>query len=401
MEDRFRALAPELVAFLVSPPATPTIASAKAIPDSRLERIDVLRASAALIVVLHHFFGAKFGFFLPWHDGFRVLPQTSWHAVPLHLLSLGWAGVPLFFALSGFCIHAGFLRQQKFALGIFCWRRFWRIFPPYLLAVLVFAVWPINWLTGPHGKVTLLTNSLMIQNLHPATFWSDFNPSFWSVPTEFQCYLLYPVFLGLRKWVGIERAALGWFALGSIGKVIVGAVEGWPDHAIDFGLCFPLLTFGDWALGAWAAEKLFTEQDRRWPASGLIFAGAAALFILSTLWRPALSVSFSLATVCGAFLILNYASRLSAPNRFERVLGGIGIASYSLYLWHQPLLAPLEELGRNLASGLPLNLARMVTLLVIAAGLALVTFVSFRLIEKPAMAIAARRRTAPRPAPAT
>jgi peptidoglycan/LPS O-acetylase OafA/YrhL len=359
--------------------------------SGRLERIDVLRACAAISVVIYHHLGSFFGWYVPWRDGFRDFSGGMAHASALHGLSFGWVGVPLFFVLSGFCIHAGFVHRRRFNLGTFCWRRFWRIYPPYLVAVLVFALWPIDWLSTSLGPRAVITNGLMVQNLMADDFWSKLNPSFWSVPTEFQCYLLYPVFLLLGKFWGTSRVALGWFACACVGKILVGASEGWPEHAIDYGLCFPLLTFGDWALGAYVAEKLAATERPAWLSSVPVFVLTGGLFLASMLWRPGISLAFSLAAACGALLVFNYAARETRPNLIERALGLVGLASYSLYLWHQPLLGPLTELGRNLASDLPLNAARIATLLTIGGGLAVVTFCSYWLLERPSMAIAAKR----------
>lgn len=359
---------------------------------ARLERIDVLRAGAALSVVGYHLFGSKLGWHWFWSEaGFAKLPPDPLTAIPLAVLSYGWVGVPLFFALSGFCIHGAFLRQRTFSTGVFFWRRFWRIYPPFLGALAVFCFWPISWLGSKAHVGDVLSHVTTAFTLTPHTFWGPFNPSFWSVAVEFQCYLLYPVFLLLRQYFGVTRAALGWFAFSLVGSLGASAILGWPDHAINFWSCASFFSFGGWALGALVAEDLARKQSSVFYSRRALSA-AALLFLISAVWRPTLSISFSLAALVGALLISAYVNRIASISRLESLLARIGVASYSLYLWHQPLLGPLEKLGRELAAGLPLNAARLTTYVVIAAGLALITFVSYRLLERPGMTIAAMQR---------
>ena len=376
----------------ISPARTNVIPPAQ---SGRFARIDVLRALAALSVVIYHTIGAKIGWHFPWRDnGLPDLSSSGWNAAPLAFLSLGWAGVPLFFALSGFCIHSAFLRQSHFDARVFFWRRFWRIYPPFLAAIAVFSFWPIHHLGTDATLADLLHHLCTTFTLVPDKFWSPLNPSLWSVAAEFQCYLLYPVFLWLRSRHGIAAATLGWFAFSAFGKLLFSALAGWPDHAINFWSCVSIFSFGDWALGALVAEDLFTKQKRAFYSNGAFVAVLAAC-ALSVLWRPTLTLSFTFAAIAGMLLIKLYADRAAPVNRIERMLARVGLVSYSLYLWHQPLLGPLERLGRELCAGLPLNLARLGTYLVIAACLAIITASSYYLLERPGIYLASRLRAKP------
>ena len=383
-------LAPATPAFS---PATDSLAAA----SGRFVRIDVLRAVAAIAVIAYHVFGAKVGWHLPWtQSGLADLSGHDAKAAAQLVVSLGWSGVPLFFALSGFCIHGAFLRQQRFDAGVFFWRRFWRIYPPFLAALGVFCFWPIWRLGRAASGGDVLDHLATTFVLSPERFWSPFNPSFWSVAVEFQCYLLYPLFLFIRSRLGIARAALGWFGLALAGKILAGAFGGWPDHAIAFWSCASFFSFGDWALGALVAEDLATRTERTFYRPWFLFAAATAL-VLSSFSRVSIGLSFSAAAVVGALLIKNYACQPAPITRLEGALARLGVISYSLYLWHQPLLGPLEKLGRELCAPLPLNLARAGTLLVTALGLMIVAVVSYHLLERPGIALASRFRRNPRP----
>ena len=389
----------------VGTPSAPTVSPRRASPQhagsspSRFARVDVLRAVAAISVVAYHLLGAKLGWHWTWQDnGFAALDPLAPRTYLTGALSVGWAGVPLFFALSGFCIHGAFLRQARFDTGVFLWRRFWRIYPPFLAAIVVFCFWPLKRFEAGVDLDGVAQHITTVFTLTPETFWSLLNPSFWSVAVECQCYLLYPLFLCFRQRWGNTRAALGWFAFGVLGSVAIPAFTGWPDHGINFWSCVSLFSFGGWALGALVAEDIATNRQRAFYQKRFLVLSTVAC-VLSTLWRPTTTLSFALAAVAGALLIKLYADRRATLTRVESQLARFGVMSYSLYLWHQPLLGELETLGRELSSTLPLNAARVATQLTIALGLLLITFVSYHLFERPGIAMAAQLQPVPSPKP--
>jgi peptidoglycan/LPS O-acetylase OafA/YrhL len=98
--------------------------------SNRLQCIDVLRGIAILAVILMH---------VP-HDapgGFRLNPWFF----PAWLLNFGYLGVHLFVLISGFCIHRRAAIEKKISghwnvsWGRFWLRRFWRLYPPYVVAI--------------------------------------------------------------------------------------------------------------------------------------------------------------------------------------------------------------------------------------------------------------------------
>ena len=105
---------------------------------NHLEIIDLLRGVAILAVFLFHCLGASFGFSqLPWNGLFPGL-KVSATFFALLPCSYGWAGVALFFVISGFCIHLSHIRSGEKGFGRFFVRRFFRIYPAYLVCVLAF-----------------------------------------------------------------------------------------------------------------------------------------------------------------------------------------------------------------------------------------------------------------------
>jgi hypothetical protein len=99
--------------------------------------IDYLRGVAIISVFLYHCIYAAYGMFgLPWqwlHRGFTA-PASFIALLPVHF---GFLGVPMFFVISGFCIHLSFQQQGKEWVSFFI-RRFFRLYPAYLAILLLF-----------------------------------------------------------------------------------------------------------------------------------------------------------------------------------------------------------------------------------------------------------------------
>ena len=336
---------------------------------------DILRGVAILLVILYHAAGAGNGFYVPWRGQVRDFSTMSpWQFLWSYPASLGWAGVALFFVLSGFCIHFSFLRAGRFDVRRFFWRRFWRIYPAYLVALVVFLIagrTPV--LTGP-GAFQLFTHAVFLHNVSHETFFG-INGVFWSVAVEMQLYLLYPVLLWGRARFGLARclAATGGLALGWL------AVAGWrwgvSGHFITPVLTLPLLTWFDWTLGACVAERFHAGGAlfaRRWTWGTVLLT----LFLASTLCKPLTVLSFPLAAAASAVLLDGALQVAWSQRAWVTALEFVGLISYSLYLWHQPLIVPVVAwltpwLGAVAAWG------------VFGAALAGGGWLSFRFLEQP------------------
>ena len=179
-------------------------------PSRHLERIDVLRAVAILLVVAFHYLPNATGQYElnwqgMWRDGGDGQTRLMWWLYPL---SLGWSGVSLFFVISGFCIHYSFLKHAasspgKSFLKQFFWKRFWRIYPPYFIALAVFFCLMLRHHDAGATAGNFWSHLLLIHNFGLATF-DGINPAFWSLAVEMQFYLLFPLVLRLRGKVGIK-----------------------------------------------------------------------------------------------------------------------------------------------------------------------------------------------------
>ncbi len=155
-------------------------------------------------------------------DGLRsiaVLPVILFHA-GISLFSGGYAGVDVFFVISGYLITIIILEERdegRFSLLRFYERRARRILPPLLLVML--ACLPFAWMWMTPGELLSFANSLraVILFVSNILFWKEsgyFAPTAdekpllhtWSLAVEEQYYLLFPLFLFLcwrlrRPWI--------------------------------------------------------------------------------------------------------------------------------------------------------------------------------------------------------
>ena len=317
------------MADVVVAPATPEPPVTKADDHRRAFRPDIegLRAIAVTLVVLYH-------------------AGISW-------LAGGYIGVDVFFVVSGFLITGllvGELRERgSFSLAAFYARRMRRLLPASVL-VLVVTVLLVKLLLPPLASVGLrrdaMATALYASNVNFAVegtaYLSDTAPSpllhYWSLAVEEQFYLLWPLLL-LVSWK-LRRAALG-LVVGVVGVAslavsIVLTAENQP-------YAFFLLPARAWELAVGAGLALSVHRLRRLPpavATALVWLGVAGIVVAALLYdarTPFPGTAALLPVLATAAVVAGGAVR---PARVlaTRPLVGIGRISYSLYLWHWPLL---------------------------------------------------------------
>ena len=328
-------------------------------------------------------------------DGLRALAVLSviiFHA-RLGLFPGGFVGVDVFFVISGYLIASIILKEEEkdsFSLARFYERRIRRIFPALFVVILFCAGAGALFLT-PNDYVAFGRSAFAAM-----TFWSNFyftrqggyfSPAAetqpllhtWSLGVEEQFYLVAPFVLlllsrGLKRW----RAPVFWalFAA-SLGVSAWGAhtEARWAfflPHARAFELmCGVALAMGlvPRATGARMSEAL--------AALGLAMILAAVLFYSASTPFPGFA---ALLPAVGAALLI-HSSTSDRRTIVARALSlapvvYIGKISYSLYLWHWPLLAFAEyEFGHDLQAW------HRALLMVAATGLSAATY---HLVEQPA-----------------
>jgi peptidoglycan/LPS O-acetylase OafA/YrhL len=314
-----------------------------------LELIDHLRGVAILAVLVVHTLGMAFGYdALPWKGWFRDFTgQTSFlYFQPISMLSQ--AGVAIFFAVSGFCIHLSFETQGK-RWGGFYIRRFFRIYPPYFLALLfsvtILAINPGVDLLSWDFWWQLLSHAGLIHNFDPATN-SGINAALWSLAVEAQLYVLYPLLLALVARLNWGKA-LGLLAAGELlirgldgGLQSMGATDSVAGHVSALLANSPLGYWFSWAIGAAIADAWLEQKPL--PLANTPLPLWLGLAVACHFVRPLQPFQFMLFAVTSAAVTARCLNGGNFPLRWptgaKAVLRKIGLWSYSLYLLHQPLL---------------------------------------------------------------
>src|SRR5689334_15029951 len=307
--------------------------------EASLVAIDDLRGLAALGVAIYH---VRIPLWVGWHD---ITAQPERFSVADRVF--GWLSAPvpfmgnlvmLFFVISGFCIHwplAGNARELK--LSAYAIRRFFRIYPAYLIAVL------ISWVIGaslhvPDTNQRLLPSIAMMQNYFgPDVAFESMrqiqtNWALWSLPVEMELYAVYPLLLLALRRASPNLTLLGTLLI-SLPAAIFAERKGWPTFA-------PYLVI--WFAGAWLAEQ-WRSRKLQPPPLGI---GLAAIVALG--FGCAIEATHRFAAwehlAFGAFYFWLVWLVLTRPQwwqpfipRAASSLGWLGARSYSLYLLHFPL----------------------------------------------------------------
>lgn len=335
-------------------------------------------------------------------DGLRavaVLAVVGYHFFP-GLVRGGYAGVDVFFVISGYLITGIVLRAQAadgVSLITFYRRRVVRIVPA-LLAVLLGSAALGALLQGDSDFAALgrhiAAAALMVPNLlsmHEAGYFdpaAELKPllHLWSLGVEEQFYLVWPVaMLGLAavsaprwRWavvLAVAACSLTW-------GVYTSHVDPVTAFYSPLGRAWELLAGALLALSA-PARSATARSGPLGTANALAWGGAALVTASFMLLHRSLPYPgwAALLPVAGAVLLLRASPQAWLHRRVLAVpaLVYVGRISYPWYLWHWPLLA----LARPYAEGLDLRqwVALKLVLVVVSFGLAAATF---RWIEQPA-----------------
>jgi peptidoglycan/LPS O-acetylase OafA/YrhL len=314
---------------------------------NHLYKMDVLRGLAIISVFILHCYMAYLNDHLEVRiekgDFFVNLIGKDFWAIFLTItpFGYGWTGVQLFLIISGYLIHMSYLKSksEKYDFRKFYLRRFFRIYPPYLV-VLLFLAFQYNRDILKSGEKLwdFFSHLIMTYNLQDSTFFS-FNGAFWSLALEVQLYLIYPLFLIIRKKVGIQKTVYLLLFLYLIFTLIFNYFY-FPNfyYALQN---FVFKSWIVWGLGAFLAEKHF-ENKQLFKVSGWGLFGL--LVLVSMVKTNVITLKINdLIWACFYIALINYYLNIKriVPKIWEKFIASVGESSYSMYLVHQPIIGML------------------------------------------------------------
>jgi peptidoglycan/LPS O-acetylase OafA/YrhL len=345
----------------------------------------------------------------PWAPSFRpdiqglravaVLLVLVYHLAP-RLVPGGYVGVDVFFAISGYLITSLLVKDLE-ATGAISFSRFYvrrarRLLPASLVTLIVILV--ATWLLLPalqwrDTAEEAASSALYVENWRLAAesvdyLQADSLPSvtqhFWSLSVEEQFYLGWPMLLflvallarALPARIGFRRVCTAVLLAVVGGSLAWSIVTGLAGSATAYFSTFTRV----WQLASGGLLAVLAAPRGRWDSAGLV-AGllailAAALLLSDGTQYPGYA---ALLPTGGALLALQcgraHAASLATRWLALRPVQFIGDISYSLYLWHWPIIA-IHSFRTGEEPGL-------VAGVVMFAGSIAMAAVSKRLVEDP------------------
>lgn len=359
------------------------------LPTPRNHGLDTLRALAIVLVVLHHYV-----LFVSHADTFGWVGR------------IGWVGVDLFFALSGYLIgnqiFAALRSKREFSLPRFYARRLLRTLPNFYVVLALYYLWPGFRADSPLLPVWKFLTFTQNINLQPGTAFSHA----WSLCIEEQFYMLLPA---LSLLIASLRRSLRWawatVALAFIAGMIIRH-QVWNEYVASSASSVPYFKYiyystfcrFDELVAGVAIAMVKNYHPRQWRTltghgNALLLKGVAisgVTFWLFLQGRQELAINvvgFPMLALGFSLLILAAVSR-NGVLRHARVPGAATLAlwSYAIYLTHKQLCIlarePLERMGYGPESAVAL--AAMAFISVFSGWLL------YRCVERPFMALRER-----------
>ena len=342
--------------------------------------IDCLRGLSVLAVVLYHL-------------QFKFIPG-------------GYLGVDIFFVISGYLITSLILKEKKkksFSLTSFYCRRIKRLFPA-LAIVLIATFLLFNQIYLKDEIINLnksiISSILFYANFYFLNFGSYFNPineaqpilHTWSLAIEEQFYLFYP-FLILFFFKNKKNL----FIITFFFTLISFSLSQFGGN-LRFNYPFVEKNFSFFSIPQFAFYSTFTrvweillgclaaiyisdaykqKSNKYYSFIGYVLILGSIIFFNKNTLHPSI---FTLIPISGVLLIIFFNSENFSSNGIFKLINNwlfhkLGLISYSLYLWHQPIYQFIKKIYLN-------ELIFLDKILIILFFI-LIAYLSYRFIEKP------------------
>lgn len=286
---------------------------------------------------------------------FAVVPVILFHA-GFEIFGGGFVGVDVFFVISGYLITTiiiNELDEGNFSIAKFYERRARRILP--VLFFVVLCCLPFAWILLLPSDMEDFAQSILAVATFSSNilFWqesdyfdtaAELKPLLhtWSLAVEEQFYILFPLFL-MAAWRFGKKSIVWLLVVTFVGSL---AIAQWGAYNKP-SAAFYLLPTRAWELliGSFAAFYLQRGAAPTPPIVNNVLSAVGLAAILYSVFAfdettpfPSL---YALVPTVGTVLIILFATRGTLTHTLLslRVIVGIGLISYSLYLWHQPVFA--------------------------------------------------------------
>ncbi|MFT7507216.1 MAG: peptidoglycan/LPS O-acetylase OafA/YrhL [Acidimicrobiales bacterium] len=296
----------------------------------------------------------------PYIDGLRALAVVA--VIIFHLnpgfFPGGYLGVDVFFVISGFVIsqslYKNYLKTGKVNITQFYIRRFWRLYPALITMIsattAAYVFFGFVWDTNLFIK-SAITSILAVSNLYYLKqaenyFHQDLiNPLLhtWSLGIEEQFYILYPLLLLVVLFIfarlSIRRTYIALLFL--IGSILLYMSFYFNQDSVLGDFYFPTARF--WELGVGCALFFFSLDFGIKRFAGALSGGALLMLLTVLVFQKNISsLPLELLMTVSATSLLIFSGlrhRSAVIGLFEYVpIVYIGNISYSLYLWHLPVI---------------------------------------------------------------
>ncbi|MDO6681334.1 acyltransferase [Oceanobacter sp. 5_MG-2023] len=291
-------------------------------------------------------------------DGIRalaILPVMLFHA-GFNLLPGGYVGVDVFFVISGFLITTILVNDMdsgRYSLIDFYDRRIRRIFPALIVVLIVTSLLAV-WLMLPSDMDAYLKSLMLTVGFSSNIgFWmesgyfdsdSELKPLLhtWSLAVEEQYYVFFPLVLLFIFRLSGRKYLSGIILVGILGSLIFSH---WLIQRAPSATFF-LLPGRAWELLAGAYLAVNIDKIRNFPCRvvallrwiGVVLVVGTMLIYNNQILFPGLA---AIPPVIGTVLLIGCVSSADIIGKLlsSRFMVSVGLISYSLYLWHQPVFA--------------------------------------------------------------
>jgi len=314
--------------------------------------LDGLRGIAILLVLGQHLFGNLFHF--------------------------GFLGVDIFFVLSGYVIYNRYFSKPDFNLGYFYFRRFARLAPVVVVSLLAY-------LLVPNLRSSVTTEELLKVLLYIKNFDGFDWPlgPYWSLSAEEQFYLLAGLICINVRNFRLKSLVIRIGVVSLILISIMGILFGFHNSDFNTPEVFNLVVYRPSEI---LFGVIFASFQRN---KGVRYLGLERL-LQSPLFIGFLVIIvflFKIPTVVSILTIAIICVSESSLEKFRfigvflpnRALGGLGVLSYSIYIWH-PIVITIEGEMFN----------KYFDVVIKILSIFLVSVLSYRYLEMPAQRVAMR-----------